>query len=121
MLAQKLYEELQSAEKKYLVLAKVFSKVFGRKLRKNEWGFLRKTINLYGADIVFWAMLNSMHIKSDGTPLKYVYKVACNMAKEEIEKEKKVSTNLRNMIQEARKFERPDWDTIIRKEKDASS
>lgn len=113
MLVQKLYKELLETEEKsrYLILSKVFLHVFGRKVRRNEWGFLRKLIKMYGSEVVFWSMVSSFSIDASGTPLKYVATVCRNIVKEDLE------TSAQPMSQEAselldfmRNYKQPDWE-----------
>jgi len=82
----KLYKEMQQDGKKHLVLARLFSAAFSRRLRTTEWGFFRKLLNLYGADILFWALLSSAHLTDTTSPLSYVSKVCSNMSREILER-----------------------------------
>jgi len=81
--AHEIYKHLGRAEKTthHLVLASLFELVFGRKLRRNEWGFLRKLIRIYGSEMVYWALLASAQANGP-TPLAYVMGVCRGMMKE---------------------------------------
>lgn len=112
MQAQKLYKELMQTEEKsrYKVLAHLFSIVFERKMRNNEWGFLRKLRKLYGAEVVFWAMLSSSSINADKNPLRYVSSVCANMLKEELGASKtRPNANLDRILNYMRNYQKPDW------------
>lgn len=83
-----MYKRLRDAteETHHLVLASHFKKIFGRKLRRNEWGHLRKLIKLYGPETMFEAMLMSSNINSEGSPLSYIAKVCIGISKKQWEK-----------------------------------
>ena len=84
MSAIEILHELQEASKdEYLILAKLFKLVFGRDLRITEWGFFRKLVNIYGYEIVYYALLGSVHISGTGTPLAYVSKVCMGILQEQ--------------------------------------
>lgn len=115
MQAQKLYKQLIETEEKsrYLVLAKVFKEVFGRKIRRNEWGFLRKLVNLYGSESVFWGIMSSINISSEGTPLKYVATVCRNTTKEDLEDSPiAMSHELHDLLEYMRNYRQPDWEKL---------
>jgi len=84
MTVQDIYTRLMESEEGsyHLVLANLFNMVFGRKVRPTEWGHLRKLINLYGPETVYWAMLSSSHIEATGKPLVYVSRVCIGMVKD---------------------------------------
>jgi len=84
MTVQDVLQKLMNSEASthHLVLAGLFSMVFSRKLRTTEWGHLRKLINLYGSETVYWALLNSSHIDASGKPLAYVSKVCIGMIRD---------------------------------------
>jgi len=81
--AQDIYEKLVAADSTthHLVLAGLFELVFNRKLKRNEWGMLRKIIRIYGSEVVYWAILASAQATGP-TPLAYVFGVCKGMMKE---------------------------------------
>ena len=83
--AQDIYKKLISAEETthHLVLAGLFELIFNRKLKRNEWGMLRKIIRIHGSERVYWAMLSSAQA-SGPTPLAYVFGVCKGMTKEAV-------------------------------------
>ncbi len=116
MRVYELYSKLKKAESgsRYLVLAKVFETVFGRKLHQSEWGFLRRLIKLYGAETVFWALISSFSIDSKGTPLKYVATVCRNTAQEQLETQPRgVSQELSELLDYMKNYKQPDWEKIL--------
>lgn len=116
MNAQVIYKELMVAPETthHLVLAKLFSLVFGRRVRSKEWGHLRKLINIYGAEVVYWAILNSAKIDGSGAPLVYVSKVCTGLLQNET-KESKSELSLKTpaLVQEMLEYESPNWDEIL--------
>ena len=121
MKVQELHDQLEKAEegKRYLVLSRVFSAVFNRKVRRNEWGMLRKLENLYGADTVFWALISSFHIDSSSKPLRYVASICRNTVKEDIEQMDNRLNNgeFNELLKYMDEYVKPDWESIL----DASS
>lgn len=118
MKVQELHDQLEKAEegKRYLVLSRVFNTVFNRKLRRNEWGMLRKLENLYGAESVFWALIGSFHIDSSSTPLKYVASICRNTVKEDIvENESREIDNseLEKLLKYMEDYKQPNWEKIL--------
>jgi len=85
MTVQDILQQLTNSEAAthHLVIANLFNMVFGRRVRTTEWGHLRKLINMYGAETVYWAMLNSSHIDATGKPLIYVSRVCTGMVKDQ--------------------------------------
>ena len=83
--AQDIYEKLVASEESshHLVLAGLFELVFVRKLKRNEWGMLRKLIRIYGSETVYWAILASAQAIGP-TPLAYVFGVCKGMMKDEV-------------------------------------
>ena len=83
--AQDIYKRLIASEESshHLILAGLFELVFNRKLRKNEWGMLRKIIRIYGSETVYWAILSSAQATGP-TPLAYVFGVCKGMTKEAV-------------------------------------
>lgn len=115
MLAQKIYIKLQESEESshHLPLSTLFKSVFGRKLRTTEWGHFRKLINLYGSEIVYWALLASSNIDSSGKPLLYVTKVCVGMLKETAQTQPHEDTATKELLEELRNYERPNWEEIL--------
>ena len=116
-MVQQIYKDLLKADKKaeHLILARLFKMVFGRSLRTTEWGHLRKLINLYGAETVYWAMLNSMNIDASGKPLAYVTKVCIGLLQEET---KRCKVDISHAITLAllhsiKAYKQPDWEKIL--------
>ena len=83
--AQDFYKKLTSSENTthHLILAGLFELVFGRKLKRNEWGMLRKLIRIHGSEMVYWAILSSAQA-TGSTPLAYVFGVCKGMTREAV-------------------------------------
>jgi len=119
MKAQDIYNELIANDggAEHLVLAKLFSLVFGRNVRAKEWSFLRKLINVYGAEIVYWAILNSSNIEASGPVLVYVSKVCVGLLKSQVVDTIQVDCDTVRLLEELNAYEQPDWDNILESEK----
>jgi len=115
MTVQELYVELREKKEKHLVLSKVFNTVFGRKVRRNEWGFLRRLVGLYGSEVVFWSLVASANISSEGTPLKYVASVCRNMVKEDVKEVPLQASNqdISDLLDYMRNYQQPNWKEIL--------
>lgn len=83
MSALEMFKQLQEAtpENAHLTLASVFSKVFGRKLQTREWPILRRLVDLYGRDTVFWSILRAAHILDDSSVFSYISSICTNTFK----------------------------------------
>jgi len=120
MKAQEIYKRLLKADKKtyHLILAELFQMVFGRKVKTSEWGFLRKLINLYGAEPVYWALLKSSAIDSSGNPLLYVRGVCVNTLQQQvmdatIASFSDLTTETRKLLEVTRSYQSPNWRAIL--------
>lgn len=117
MQVQQIYQELLRGSKDnyHLTLSRLFRLAFGRNVREPEWGFLRKLINMYGPDTVYWAILNSSNIDASGNPLVYVSKVCIGMLRVASKErdvgllEKETEETLSSM----KSYKRPDWENIL--------
>lgn len=116
-MVQQIYKDLLKADKKteHLILSRLFRRVFGRALRTTEWGHFRKLINLYGAETVYWAVLNSMNIDASGKPLAYVTKVCIGLLQEEAKRRKvDISSAITlALLHSIKAYKRPDWEKIL--------
>jgi len=117
MPVQELYVKLTNTatESQHLVLSDVFRITFNRSLRASEWGFLRKLMRLYGAGIVYWALIKSSNIQDRGNPLTYVSRVCIGMLEEEAKQLASVSRieETKRLIAELRSYKRPNWEEIL--------
>lgn len=118
MSAQEIYTRLLvSGSGKHLILAELFKLVFNRALKPTEWGFLRKLIKLYGAELVYWSILNSANISNTHNPLAYVMKVCIGTLKREIvsvsSDKKSLSRQTQNLLNEMTCDALPDWESIL--------
>jgi len=99
----KFLSQLNQNEKgSHLILARVFSEIFGRKLRNEEWGWLRRLIKLYGSETVFWALLSSVGISNTNKPLAYVSKICINWLADGVEEAYRDTAN--NFIDETQEL-----------------
>jgi len=117
MSVQELYVKLTNTttESQHLILSDVFKETFNRSLRATEWGFLRKLMRLYGAGVVFWALIKSSNIQDRGNPLAYVSRVCIGMLEEEARRVASVSKieETKQRIAELRSYKRPNWEEIL--------
>lgn len=116
-MVQQIYKDLLKSDKKteHLILSRLFRKAFGRALRTTEWGHFRKLINLYGAEIVYWAILSSMNIDASGKPLVYVSRVCIGMLQEEV-KHSRMSVSCAAtlaLLYSMKAYKQPDWEKIL--------
>jgi len=101
----------------HLLLSSLFSLVFNRKLKRTEWGSLRKLVRIYGREIVYWAILNSARISAGDNVFGYIGKVCTGLLKEET-KHSNIQNNLldirtRGLIAEFREYKQPDWTAFM--------
>lgn len=116
MNAPEILQKLRTVDKEthYLLLANLFKLAFGRKLRTAEWGHLRKLINIYGSELVYWAVLGSVGIDAERKPLAYVTKVCSGMLKELIQPAPlMIQRETQLLLDEFAEYEPPDWDAIL--------
>jgi len=112
MKIKELYNELKTVDPKshHLILAKLFTLVFGRELRVKEWPFFRKIIRIFGSETVFWAIINSA--RASGTVLPYIYKVCMGETKSIVEDresyDSRMELNTRRVIDTNKNFVRPN-------------
>jgi len=113
MNAQEIYLRLKASDSStdYRILAELYNMVFGKGLKKSEWGRFRKMIKLYSPEVVYWAILSSAHIRSSSSsPLNYITKVCIGMLKEDLEEDNSVfhSHDLTDLISELRSEKKAD-------------
>ena len=118
MSAQEIYTRLLvSGNGEHLILAELFKLVFNRNLKPTEWGFLRKLIKLYGAELVYWSMLNSAGISNTDNPLPYVMKVCVGTLKRETiftgSDKASLSRQTQALLNEMTCDALPDWESIL--------
>ena len=115
MTAQTIYKELQKAKKcsDHLLLARLFTLVFNRRVQQKEWGQLRKLIRIYGADVVFWSILSSSNI-TGGNVFAYINKVCSgNVAAATTHIPQHGIAETQKLLDEIRAYEQPDWSSIL--------
>jgi hypothetical protein len=113
MNAQEIYLRLKESDSStdYRILAELYNMVFGKSLKKSEWGRFRKMIKLYSPEVVYWAILSSAHIRSSSSsPLNYVTKVCIGMLREDLEGDEQVahSNDLTDLISELQSEKKAD-------------
>lgn len=116
-MVQQIYKDLLKSDKKteHLILARLFKMAFGRSLRTTEWGHLRKLINLYEAETVYWAILSSMNIDASGKPLAYVSRVCIGLLREQAKQPKAGISHADTLalLHSIKAYKQPDWEKIL--------